>query len=191
MTTLSADTPQRLLTMLDSGEKLIWWDRPPTGVMLRKSDLFTIPFFILWTGFAVFWETSALNRGAPWFFALFGIPFVVIGLYMLIGRFFHDAWLRARTIYGLTSQRVIIIERSKVKSIDLVTLEQIELEESSDGSGNITFGPEIVGRKGATADANGRPYTPTFENIKEAKRVFATIREAQKKLRVTPAPSPA
>ena len=40
---------------------------------------------------------------------LWGVPFVVIGQYMVWGRFLYDAWLKPRTYYGITNRRVLIL----------------------------------------------------------------------------------
>jgi hypothetical protein len=63
---------------------------------------------------------------------LWGIPFVLVGLYLIIGRFFADAYLRARTCYGVTDQRVLIVTNLwnlQVKSVSLRTLGDISLRE--------------------------------------------------------------
>lgn len=88
---------------LDTNEKLLWTGRPKTGIVFRTADIFLIPFSLLWCGFAIFWVTMASQ--ASIFFAMFGIPFVVIGLMLVFGRFIIDAKLRAHTYYGLTNNR--------------------------------------------------------------------------------------
>ncbi len=49
---------------------------------------------------------GAYFTGAPIIFCLFGIPSVLIGLFLLFGRFFTDAHIRGRTCYGITNERI-------------------------------------------------------------------------------------
>src|SRR5258708_30915992 len=129
---------------LSPGEKLLWSGQPRFGIRLRGSDAFVIPFSILWCSFAIFWETMAVRKGAPVFFMLWGIPFILVGLYIVFGRFIADAMTRKKTFYGVTSERIIIITglfSQEIKSLNLRTLTDVSLTERGDGSGTITFEP--------------------------------------------------
>lgn len=92
---------------LQTSEYILWQGHPMPGIHLQKSDTFMIPFSIVWSGFAFIWETSVILADAPLIFKLWGIPFVVMGFYILIGRFFVRAWQMSETFYVVTSHRVI------------------------------------------------------------------------------------
>jgi hypothetical protein len=169
---------------LDSGEKLLWSGRPKQGMVFRGSDVYMIPFSLLWGGFAIYWEIMALSiqheeRGSvDVVFPLFGIPFVLIGLYMIFGRFIHDSKKRAKTIYGLTDRRAIIVSglfSKTVKSLNLRSLSDVSLAERSNRSGTITFGQENqmanIYWGGGFAGMNGSSV-PKFELIDNAKEVY-------------------
>ncbi len=139
-----------LSSQLDSGERLLWAGQPRGGIRLRGQDAFLIPFSLLWGGFAIFWEIMALTMTAKApgpigvIFPLFGLPFVLVGLYLIFGRFIIDAKTRERTYYGLTNERIIIVSglfSRQTKSLQLRTLTDVSLTERVDGSGTITFGP--------------------------------------------------
>jgi hypothetical protein len=75
-------------------------------VLFTPADGFLIPFGILWTSFAVLWVVGvAVAAGPP---ALFGIPFLAVGAYMVAGRFVYKRYRKERTAYGITAQRGLI-----------------------------------------------------------------------------------
>lgn len=143
-----------------------------------------VPFSLLWGGFAFFWEYSVVSKGAPYFFTLWGIPFVAVGLYIIVGRFFVDSYQRARTYYGVTDQRVIILgglTNREVKSITLQGLSDTSLNERSDRSGSITFGPtNPMYDKWAGWPNMGKKTSPAFELIVDVRKVYDVIRQAQR-----------
>jgi hypothetical protein len=97
---------------------------------------------------------------APYFFALWGIPFVLIGLYLIVGRFVVDMMQREKTFYGLTNQRVVIISglfSRTVKSLSLRNLAEVSLSVSWPGL----------------------PSTPAFELIPRPRDLYETLRGAQ------------
>jgi hypothetical protein len=167
---------------LDRGEKLLWSGAPKQGFVLRGKDVLLIPFSLLWGGFAVYWETMAITGGAPWFFRLWGIPFVLVGTYVTFGRFFYDAWRRSHTTYGLTSERAIIARSGpfpNLQSINLRTATDINLAERADGTGTIAFGRSTP-RDQWGSGWGGTPSVPSFEMIPDAKRVYGLVCEAQR-----------
>ena len=173
-------------SQLSPNERLLWSGQPRQGLFLRAADAYLIPFSVLWGGFAIFWESSVILGGAPFFFMLWGVPFVLVGLYMIIGRFFVDAKQRSKSYYGVTNERVIIVSglfSRKVKSLNLRTLTDVSLDEKSDGSGTITFGatnPMSWWSGGMSFPGWGQQSTPSFELILEAKQVYEIIRDAQR-----------
>jgi len=180
------DATQIIQKELEPREKLLWAGQPAQGIKLRGSDAFMIPFGFLWGGFAIFWEYSAMQSGAPFFFLLFGIPFVLVGLYIMFVRFYVEAKQRGNTFYGVTNERVVIasgLSRKKVTSLNLRTLTDISLSESSSGSGSITFGNSspFASMFGGMSWPGMEQYLgPRFDLINNAKQVYQQIREAQK-----------
>lgn len=127
---------------LDANEKLIWAGQPKKGFLFRTADIFLIPFSLFWCGFAVFWVIMAAKGSI--FFAMFGIPFVVMGLILVFGRFIIDARQRDSTYYGLTGDRIIIksgLFKKTIKSINIRTLSDIEYSEKKMEAGQLLSGP--------------------------------------------------
>jgi hypothetical protein len=186
-------SPESILVQhLDSGERLLWSGQPRSGIRLRPQDAYLIPFSLLWGGFAIFWEFMAVTQTSKTpgpvgtIFPLFGLPFVLVGLYLIFGRFFFDARSRERTFYGVTSERIVIISgvfSQQTKSLQLRTLTDVSLTQRADGSGSITFGPTFSMNAFFPAGAwpgMGRYASPSFDLIEHAKEVYDIIRKAQR-----------
>ena len=112
-------------------------------MVFTGADLLIVPFSLIWCGFAFFWEAEVIKMKAPLLMRLWGIPFVLVGLFFVFGRFLYDARRRERTFYGLTDRRAIIISglsQRTTQSLSLRTLGDVSLSERSDMSGTITLG---------------------------------------------------
>jgi hypothetical protein len=171
---------------LQPGERLLWSAQPPQGVRLRATDALMIPFSILWTAFVIFWEAAVVASGAPLFFMLWGIPFVLVGLYLLLGRFWVEARQRARTYYGLTDNRIIIVSgimRRSTRSLSARGLSDITLTKKKSGGGTIYFGPAnpmYAWWGSAGWPGMGRYAAPCLELDGDAEEVYEKILALQK-----------
>jgi hypothetical protein len=138
------------------GERMLWAARPDRRVAALLSFgiwLIAVP----WTAFALFWiafpmsalyETyTGINIGAPkgtptliiWIFAIFGVPFVLIGLGMLLAPFaaIRKGW---RTLYVLTTKRLAVLEGGRTVSVVSIRPDEISglsRKEGPDGRGTL------------------------------------------------------
>ena len=179
---ISDGISERLL----DGEKLLWCGRPQQGLLFTSRDALLIPFSFLWGGFALFWETMVLSLGAPLLFRFWGVPFVLIGLYMVAGRFILDAWVRSRTAYAVTNRRILIVRSGvfgNITSLSLDRLPNIQLKERPNRRGTIRFGgPGIYHPAwGWVIWTPALDPTPQFIAIEDAQRIYDQIDRASRR----------
>jgi len=166
------------------GEKIEWTGQPNRTVIFHKEDWGLIPFSLLWGGFAIFWLlaasgiadifTSHPDRGFQWFGIIWGTPFVLIGQYIIWGRFLHARWKKQRTYYALTNRRALILERGiKGRSATSAFFEKLSMIDKSvrdDGIGSISFGGPV---RGEWQWGKGNPpQSPTFDDVDNADSVY-------------------
>lgn len=170
---------------LERDENLIWAGRPGRGIRFSSRDVIMIPFSLMWCGFAIFWETTVLVANAPLLFKLWGIPFVVVGLYIVFGRFIVDARRRAKTYYGLSDRRAIVLFAGSTRRVTSVQLasQQLQLEQTSRGTGSISFGTQPPQQAWGTFNlGQSKAGGLRFEAIDDAREVYRLIVEAQNAL---------
>ena len=146
---------------------------------------FLISFFAVIWRFCHFLGIICGGSRRP-FFLLWGIPFVLIGLYLIFGRFFVDAWQRSKSYYAVTNQRALILSgvfSRNERTLNPRNLPEINLRLKGDGSGTITFGfcyPFRAWTPDLTWPEVSRQMVPMYEVIEDAKIVYELIRKTQK-----------
>jgi uncharacterized membrane protein len=182
-----ADTAerQRVERHLAAGEWIEWIGRPDPSKHFNRGDVFLVPFSLLWGGFAIFWEAAAIKSGGP-FFIVWGFAFVLVGLYMIGGRFIYKQRRRRRTTYAVTNRRTLrIVERARGETVDaryLRSLSSVSTHVGSDGHGTIELdgsGPFPPWRADSGMELFGwgryGPLGLSFSDIEDARGVADLI----------------
>lgn len=182
MTTIPDDIRRELMP----GEQVLWSERPRQGFVLRGGDAFGVPFSLFYAAFIFYWMHNVWTARAPLPFLFIGSAFVLIGLYVTVGRFFVDAKRRSTTSYALTDQRALIVSgvwSRKVQSIGLQSLDDLTLTERSDGWGTIALGPQPsfawMLETNASWPGMEEKLGPRFELVPGARQVFELIQSAR------------
>jgi hypothetical protein len=176
------------------GEHLLWWGRPSAGRLALQAlpaSIFGIPF----TAFAVFWMWGAAGglsgeRGASGpglLFPLFGLPFVAVGLGLLLSPLLA-LWTARRTLYAVTSGRVLVVRVGRSRKVDRHPLPDERLlsrTQRPDGSGDLVVAKsEVATNRGRTA-----LRTVTFVGIPEVARVERIVADAHRSRADRPGPA--
>jgi hypothetical protein len=181
------DVEPIVLRELEPGEQLLWSGRPVQGLRFRRAEAWAIPFSIVWTGFFVFWEGDAIRSGAPLFTRLWGIPFLVVGAYLVPGRFVVDLWVRGNTAYGVTDRRVIVssgLLSRRTTSHALDALPAVTLSERRHGEGDVVLEARDMSHVAAGGMVpKGSSVPPALEFLPQARHVYEIIRHAQRRAR--------
>lgn len=199
MGTIDSRAAMKMQPEMLSGENLHWAGMPDPNVIFHSDDWATVPFTLVWTGFFVFWEGNALgylgnsarHEGPSWFMVLWGVPFLLMGQYIVWGRFFHDAWLKRRTYYGVTSRRVLIVQEGRKRKTKWMFLEAIPMiEREGTTMGTLWFGekrPIIVGRRSGWKSRGMSRFTlddvPVFADIDDVDGVQRIVNDLREKAR--------
>ncbi len=152
------DPQLALQPLLLRDERLLWAGRPDPGVWFTPGDFLLVPFSVLWCTFAVFWESGVVTSGAGAFFALWGVPFVIIGLYSVFGRFFVKRYRKRRTVYGITSRRAITVTGGRSVADSPLRDQPVSVIRSRDAR----HASVIIGSAPAGRSRSGRRAVPAW-----------------------------
>lgn len=185
-----------------SGESIVWAAKPNANVVFHKEDGFLIPFSLLWGGFAIFWEMGVMGLGPfgthtdqPWKFGvIWGVPFVLVGQYLIWGRFLYAFWKKAHIYYAITNRRVIAVQSApsrRVASAYLDTLPTLVKSVRSNGIGTVTFAqtePAWSRQRGwGTWDPVSVGDVPSFVDVNDADEVYRLVADLREKARTAKA----
>jgi len=132
---------------LQPGE-FIRWVEQPIPRFFTAASIGNVLFGVPWTSFAIFWMWGASGSKLPnlreglqlqHLFALFGVPFVLIGFRMLSSPLW--VWQAARkTVYLVTDKRGISIQGGRsttIRSYLPDKLKDVYRRERADGTGDV------------------------------------------------------
>ena len=173
-----------------SDEKIIWTGKPEESKLFSKFDIFLVPFSLLWGGFAIFWELTSITMGAPFFFSLFGLPFVLMGLYFIFGRFIYKRYKKRNIYYAVTNQRVLVVTKLRNKNIQasfIKNIPTINKYKNSLGLGSIRFGnshffTSMYGNMGMDFFGFDDKEVINFYDIEDVDRVYKIVDDIRKGL---------
>jgi hypothetical protein len=179
----------RLAREIEQGERVLWSGRPDNRRWLCSQDVVLLPFSIVWCAIVFASSAGALSShgGESAFSILSNVPFVLIGLYLLVGRLFVRRRIRGRTLYAVTETRALSIEGTwrgaeRVRSVWFGAYPPVDEQLGRDGSGTIVVGSLATGRRrlgagsGWPAGRSGTANAVVFADIADAADVYATIR---------------
>jgi hypothetical protein len=126
------DPAAQLQPYLRGAEQLLWAGRPDPQVWFTSMDLFLVPFSILWAAFAIYGEVGVIISRAGPLPIIWGIPFVALGLYLTFGRFAYKQYRKRRTVYGITSQRAMVLLAPRVFADTPLPYEPVTIRWSRD-----------------------------------------------------------
>ena len=170
---------------MSPSEAISWVDQPNPNIAGLKS-LPILLFAIPWTCFSVFWTVmayGAVKSTSGWglIFPLWGVPFVLIGIGMLLTPV--SVYMVARsTVYIITSSRVLIIRNHRKRTIQSFSPRQITAlsrRETKAGNGDVIL-TENVSRD---SDGDLHRKEVALLGIKDVKRVEALIKTLIEKSR--------
>jgi hypothetical protein len=204
MNTIDPLAAMKLQPELSSGETIYWAGMPNANTIFHSEDWYLIPFSFFWGGFAIFGESGVLgiwgnqsqHHPAPRFMILWGLPFVVIGQYLIWGRFLYDAWLKRRTYYGITNRRVLILQEGQKRKTQFSFLESIpEITQEGDDIGTIWLGTKqpIFGTRQSGTSSWSRfsvgGSVPKLSDIDGVNSVYRLILDLREQARKQPSPA--
>lgn len=127
-----------------NGEQVLWTGRPSSTRPFVPADAVLIPLTAVWASAVLVVVLGPLLHGGPGIIALFGAPFVLVGAYITVGRFFVRVRRLAATTYTITDQRVIVQvswPRPHTRTSYLSRLDPPVIAVGKDGStGDLAFG---------------------------------------------------
>ena len=177
------DLQKKIDKELQLGESIRWVEQPVPR-FFTASSIGSVLFGIPWTSFAIFWMYGASGFQLPnlrdglqpqHFFALFGVPFVLIGFGMLSSPLW--AWQTARkTVYLVTNKRAISIKSGSTAIIRSYVPEQLQdiyRKERSDGTGDVI----IALRKWKDSDGDQRSEEIGFLGVRNAQEIEKLLKQ--------------
>lgn len=141
--------------MLMNNEHILWTGKTKkgAGIKARGGSVLTLAFPVFWLGFSCFWTLSATLMGG--FFGLFGVPFILVGIFLL-----RSFLAVGEQKYAITDRRVLRYADRKFSAEMLDKIINITVCETSNNMGYVRY--TVLG--GVQYSRNNNVYRVNGEN---------------------------
>ena len=123
---------------LVEGETVLWHGQPDINYYFRKEDIYIMPFGGFWMIMLMIPLFSFDRFNAT--MMTYYLPFIAIGVYMVLGRFILGKILKPKTFYTITNKRILFFQKSSKVNQIFIALEDIssiELQKNKNDTGSI------------------------------------------------------
>lgn len=168
-------------------EALLWTGKPTKEIKLLPAEKFNMLFGIIWTIFSLFWITMATigamsasedSLTISLVFPLFGIPFLIVGIYFIFIAPIRGRNRRKNMEYALTNKRILILYQGKntiLQAFKYSEIQNINFASDADDVGCVTF-TNTVHSVGANGSRVSRGVYGLY-NISKVKKVYKIFAE--------------
>ncbi len=171
-------------------ETLLWTGKPVKPIKLLPGEKFNIIFGIFWTAFAIFWmvlafwTTKRFDEQDLWImkiFPFFGVPFLLVGIYLIFLSPLRIMSKRKNLEYALTNKRILIFNNGKTQTLNAFEysdIQNVNFGCDADGIGAVTFFNTKAGMStivnGHSSHSNVRTICGLYniENVKKVYKIF-------------------
>ncbi|MGN0295058.1 MAG: hypothetical protein ACI4D3_13750 [Lachnospiraceae bacterium] len=154
-------------------ESILWEGRPQSGHYLTGADWLAVPLSIFLTGFCLIWPYLILSSDdMPWPLIFIIIPFAVIAVHTLIGRFILLKKHRKYTSYVITDCRIIRKCKQDIDFMDRFVHPPITVKYYKNGDGSIYYGSVFNNQTKSFDIGKNTLQEFALENIKEAGEIY-------------------
>jgi hypothetical protein len=155
-------------------EKILWIGKPETKFILKNQDIILALFGLLCTGCGLL-ILSGFITSEDQSSTSFSMVFILVGLYLLFGRFIFNNYEKKSTFYAVTNQRVLIITNLDTKNVQSKLINQIPVlikNVRKDGIGTIEFDNYQYSTSGENLNNTNMLI---FHDIKDVDTVYKLI----------------
>lgn len=135
---------------LEEDEYVLWRGKPGKKNRFSSIDKVMFPFALFWTAFALLLEGSVIMSEAPLIYCVFGVPFVLIGIFLLYSSFFSNVFAKGKTIYVVTNKKLMIKVDNDIEIYMPDELPPMKIKLYKNGNGTIIFSRETHSRRQST-----------------------------------------
>ena len=171
---------------LADGERVLWYGQPNKNRLFTSADAVNIPVSLFLLAFSAWWTYLAIIVNA-WLLCV-SIPLFLVALHLLVFRFLVKRYVKGRTHYALTDNRILLIydgrDQRQIQSIPYTEVKDVRMTLAGQG-GSLYFdvyGYVAVSRAASqridnTGLTRGVGDANAFFDLTDPKSVLRTVQE--------------